>query len=130
MCLFIYFRSHRRGSINPDTGDWVWSEEEEEEEKGEDEDVGENIPEGDDESDDEGIPLHIASPEERARRQKAIEMANRGSTSSSDDEGEHGRHSKGTHHSDEVTEIERGKGGGGGGNHHSDKVSEVRLKTK
>lgn len=75
-------RSHRRGSVNPDTGDWVWSEEEE----------IEDIPEGDSEdSDDSDTPLHVASPEEKALRQKAIEMANRENTSSSDEESEHAR---------------------------------------
>ncbi|OQR66887.1 STE20/SPS1-related proline-alanine-rich protein kinase-like [Tropilaelaps mercedesae] len=81
----LKYSSHRRGSVNPDTGDWVWSEEEEE-----DEEV-DNIPEGDWEDSDSDELLHVASPEERARRQKAIEMANRGSTSSSEDESEHSR---------------------------------------
>ncbi|XP_022689719.1 serine/threonine-protein kinase OSR1-like isoform X1 [Varroa jacobsoni] len=78
----LKYASHRRGSVNPDTGDWVWSEEEE----------IEDITEGDSEdSDDSDTPLHVASPEEKALRQKAIEMANRENTSSSDEESEHAR---------------------------------------
>lgn len=85
---FISRRNSRRGSLNPDTGDWVWSEDEEEDEEEEQNDA-EN--QNDDEDSDEDAVVHIASPEEKARRQQAIEMANQ-STSSSDDETE--KHSK------------------------------------
>ncbi|XP_018496035.1 serine/threonine-protein kinase OSR1 [Galendromus occidentalis] len=80
-----YRRNSRRGSLNPDTGDWVWSEDEEEDDE---EDEQHNVDQNDDEdSDDDDQVVHIASPEEKARRQRAIEQANQ-STSSSDDETE------------------------------------------